>query len=107
MAAEHVVVASTTDSEEAALALASGVVAARLAACAQVIGPMTSVFHWDGGVQTEREWRVECKTAADRVDELTEHLRAEHSYDVPEIIVTPVTGGSADYLAWVVEQTRT
>lgn len=106
MPAEHVVVVSTTDSEQEARSLAAGAVEARLGACAQVVGPVTSVFRWDGAVQTEQEWRVEIKTAADRVPALTELLRAAHSYDVPEIIATPIEGGSADYLAWVVDETR-
>lgn len=103
---EHVVVLTTTDSETAATDLASGAVGARLAACAQVVGPITSVFRWDGAVQTEPEWRVELKTAADRVEALTGHLRERHSYDVPEIVATPIVGGGADYLAWLVAETR-
>ncbi|BBG04876.1 divalent cation tolerance protein [Pseudonocardia saturnea] len=99
-------VVTTTDSEPAARDLAAGAVAARLGACAQVVGPVTSVFRWDGAVQTEQEWRVEIKTAADRVDALTGHLRERHTYDVPEIIAAAVTGGSADYLSWVVAETR-
>ncbi|MEV1292420.1 divalent-cation tolerance protein CutA [Pseudonocardia sp. NPDC049635] len=99
-------VVTTTDSEAAARDLAAGAVAARLGACAQVAGPVTSVFRWDGAVQTETEWRVEIKTADDRVDALTHHLRQRHTYDVPEIIATPVTGGDADYLSWVLAETR-
>jgi periplasmic divalent cation tolerance protein len=104
MSSEHVVVASTTDSEEAARALAAGAIDAK--PCAQVVGPITSVFRWEGKVQTEQEWRVEFKTAADRVAALTEHIEAHHSYDVPEIIATPITGGSAEYLTWLVHETR-
>ena len=106
MLAEHVVVTSTTDSEEAARALATGAIGAGLGACAQVVGPVTSVFRWAGEVQTELEWRVEIKTAADRVPELTEHLRSRHTYDLPEIIATPIDGGSAEYLTWLVDETR-
>ncbi|MEQ3550377.1 divalent-cation tolerance protein CutA [Pseudonocardia nematodicida] len=101
-----VVVLTTTDSETAAKELAAGAVEARLGACAQVLGPITSVFRWEGAVQTEPEWRVEIKTAADRVEPLTAHLRERHSYDVPEIVATPLTGGSAEYLSWVVDETR-
>lgn len=103
---EHVVVLTTTDSEAAARELAAGAVEARLGACAQIVGPITSVFRWEGAVQTEQEWRVEIKTAADRVDTLTTHLSERHSYDEPEIIATPITGGSAGYLSWVVGETR-
>jgi periplasmic divalent cation tolerance protein len=106
MSPEHVIVASTTDNEETARTLAAGVIEAKLGACAQVLGPITSVYRWEGEVQTEQEWRVEIKTAADRVAALTEHIKANHSYDVPEIIATPITGGSADYLSWLVNETR-
>jgi periplasmic divalent cation tolerance protein len=106
MSAEHVIVTSTADSEQAARALAAGVIGAKLGACAQVVGPITSLFRWEGEVQTEQEWRVEVKTAADRVATLTEHIKANHSYDVPEVIATPITGGSAEYLSWLVDETR-
>jgi periplasmic divalent cation tolerance protein len=106
MSSEHVIVTSTTDSEDAARALAAGVIAAKLGACAQIVGPITSVYRWAGEVQTEPEWRVEIKTATDRVVALAEHIKAHHSYDVPEIIATPITGGSAEYLSWLVDETR-
>lgn len=106
MPSEPVIVASTTDNEEAARALAAGVIEAKLGACAQVVGPITSVYRWEGEVQTEQEWRVEIKTAADRVAALTEHIKANHSYDVPEVIATPITGGSPEYLSWLLDQTR-
>ncbi|MGH3977956.1 MAG: divalent-cation tolerance protein CutA [Pseudonocardiaceae bacterium] len=106
MSSGHAIVASTTDSADAARALAAGVIEARLGACAQIVGPITSVYRWEGEVQTEQEWRVEIKTTADRVAALTEHIKANHSYDVPEIIAIPITGGSAKYLSWLVDETR-
>lgn len=106
MPVDQVIVTSTTDSEATARALAAGAIEARLGACAQIVGPITSVYRWEGAVQTEPEWRVEIKTAADRVAALTEHLQAHHDYDVPEIIATPIVGGSRDYLAWLIEETR-
>lgn len=106
MSANHLIVATTTDSEETARALAASAIAARLGACAQIVGPIVSVFRWEGAVQTEPEWRVEIKTAADRANSLTEHLKAEHGYEVPEIVTTPIDGGSAEYLTWVSEETR-
>lgn len=102
----HVIVTTTTDSEQGARELAALVIEARAGACAQVVGPVTSVFNWADAVQTEREWRVEIKTAADRVGALTELIRANHTYDVPEVIATPITGGSAEYLEWLVAETR-
>lgn len=108
-----VVVVSTTDTAEEAERLARGLVAAHLAACVQVVGPIRSVFRWDApdddgadGIQVEQEWQLVVKTAADRVDDLTRHLVAAHSYDVPEVVAVPVTGGHGPYLQWVVEETR-
>lgn len=106
MVSEHVVVTSTTDSETAARELAAGIVDAKLGACAQIVGPVTSVFRWEGSVQTEQEWRLEVKTAVDRVPALVEHIKANHSYDVPEIIAAPISGGSPEYLSWLVAETR-
>jgi periplasmic divalent cation tolerance protein len=106
MSAEHVIVTSTVDSEAAARTLAAGAVEANLGACAQVVGPVTSVFRWNGEIQTEQEWRVEIKTAADRAAALTGHLTAHHTYETPEIIATPITAGSPAYLAWLVRETR-
>ena len=106
MPSEHVIVASTTDNEDVARTLATGVIEAKLGACAQIVGPITSVSRWAGEVQTEQEWRVEIKTATDRVTALTEHIKAHHGYDVPEIIATPISGGSAEYLSWLVDETR-
>jgi periplasmic divalent cation tolerance protein len=102
----HAVVTTTVDSQAAADALARAVVEARAAACAQVVGPITSTYWWDGEVTTGQEWQVVCKTTADAVDRLTEVIRARHTYEVPEIVAVPVTGGNQDYLRWVTDETR-
>jgi periplasmic divalent cation tolerance protein len=106
MVAEHVIVTSTTDSETAAQELAAQVIEERLGACAQVVGPVTSVYRWEGAVRTDQEWRVEIKTTAARVAALTERIRQLHAYDLPEVVATPIEGGSADYLAWVTTEVR-
>jgi periplasmic divalent cation tolerance protein len=104
---KHFQVSTTTDSKDAAAGLARSAVEARLAACGQVVGPIESVYWWEGKVDTAVEWLVLFKTTADRSDGLVEHLRSRHSYDVPEIIVTPITGGNSAYLSWVRDETRT
>jgi len=104
--AEHVVVLTTVDSEAAARTIATSAIEARLAACAQVVGPITSVFRWEGEVQTATEWRIECKAPADRSGALEEFLNLRHPYDLPEVVVMPITGGSPRYLSWLVSETR-
>jgi len=106
MSADAVVVTTTIDDRSKAEGLARGVVQARLAACAQVGGPVSSVYWWQGEVETAQEFTVAFKTRSAVVDELVAHLKAEHSYDVPEILVTPVTGGNADYLTWIANETQ-
>jgi periplasmic divalent cation tolerance protein len=104
--AEYVQVLTTVDSEEAGVTLARGVVEARLAACVQVVGPIRSLFWWEGKVDDAREWQLLMKTTSERLPELEEHIKANHSYDTPEIIETEIIGGSAEYLGWVSEETR-
>lgn len=99
-------VETTVDSRDGAERLARSVVEHRLAACAQVSGPITSFYRWEGRVRADEEWTVVVKTAADRLDELTAHLGEVHPYDVPEVVAVPVTGGNPAYLEWVRDETR-
>ena len=102
---DYVVVTTTTDSAEEAERLARSAVEAGLAACAQVSAPITSTYWWNGAVETASEYRVEFKTRAALGERLTAHVRASHSYDTPEVIVTPIVGGNPDYLAWIDRET--
>lgn len=103
---EHLRVETTIDDRDAADRLAASVVEARLAACAQLVGPIRSTYWWDGAATTDEEWLIVMKTAADRLDDLVAHLRGAHPYDVPEIVAVPVVGGNPDYLDWLTAETR-
>ncbi|AJC60126.1 MULTISPECIES: divalent-cation tolerance protein CutA [Streptomyces] len=103
--AEFLAVLTTTDSEERAQNLAATAVEARLAACAQIDGPIKSVYQWQGNIETDAEWRVLYKTTAARYADLEKHIKAVHTYDTPEIIATPITGGSNEYLSWLRAET--
>lgn len=97
----HCMAVTTIDDAEAARRLANGIVEARLAACAQIVGPVTSVYRWDGEVRADQEWQLWIKTTTAALDALTAHIEANHPYDVPEVIATPVIGGSTPYLTWL------
>ncbi|GGZ72679.1 divalent-cation tolerance protein CutA [Streptomyces echinoruber] len=103
--ADWLTVLTTTDDQGRAEALARGAIEARVAACAQVSGPVTSVYRWKGEVRTAPEWQVLFKTTGARYDALEAYLREAHDYDTPEIIATPIVRGSADYLRWLEEET--
>jgi periplasmic divalent cation tolerance protein len=87
MPTEHVVVTFTTDSKALADSMCTEVIGAELGACAQIEGPITSVFRWHGEVHTEHEWRVEIETTRDQVDAVVEHIRSKHGVEVPEVAV--------------------
>lgn len=91
----------TVPDREAALVLGRSAVEARLAACAQVGGPIRSVYRWTGAVEEADEWTVVFKTTADRYQGLEGFVRDNHPYEVPEILCTPVSAGNPDYLEWV------
>ncbi len=94
----------TVGSREAALTLARSAVEARLAACAQVSGPVHSVYRWQGEVEEADEFVVVFKTSFAGYSALAEFIDEHHSYDVPEIVCLPIVKGHPAYLKWVVEQ---
>ncbi|MEU8260195.1 divalent-cation tolerance protein CutA [Micromonospora sp. NPDC048999] len=100
------VVTTVVDARRVADVLAAAAVAGRLAACAQVGGQVDSTYWWQSAIQTTGEWSVQFKTTPDRVDALVDQIRLNHPYEVPEILVTRVECGNADYASWVREQTR-
>ena len=80
-------------------------VEARLAACAQVSGPVRSTYWWEGEVCSADEWVVTFKTTGLRVEDLGRRVREAHSYEVPEIVVSELVGGDPDYLSWIASET--
>jgi len=78
----------------------------RLAACVNVLGGIRSMFWWEGAVQKESEVAFIAKTAEDRLEALTQEVRAQHSYDVPCVVALPMEGGDAEFLDWIVAATR-
>jgi len=93
------------DDRDALARLLRTAVERRLAACGQLLGPMTSAFRWDGEVQQAEEWLGLLKTTAACVDELVDFLAGAHGYDLPEVLVTPAAGGLTGYLDWVRAET--
>lgn len=98
-------VTTAVDEEAAAAELAAILVAERLAACAQILGPVQSVYRWDGDVRHAREWLIVAKTTDARLPELTARIRALHRYDVPEIVALPIAAGDPAYLRWIQRET--
>ena len=99
------VVLTTVGSAGEGESLARSIVEAKLAACVQILPQMTSVYFWEGKIQSEPEHLLLIKTLEEKFDELSEFIRKNHSYDVPEIVAIPAEKVSDDYLKWIREVT--
>ncbi len=98
------VVTATCPDEATAARLAEELVRSGLVACAQVGGPITSVYRWQGAVERDEEWTLTVKTDAATAGRVVEAIVAAHPYDVPEVLVGAVEGGHVPYLDWVCEE---
>ncbi|MBA9002120.1 divalent-cation tolerance protein CutA [Thermomonospora cellulosilytica] len=103
---EYVQVQTAVPTREEGLRIARAAVDGRLAACAQVVGPMTSTYRRKGEVQVDEEYLLLLKTRADAYPALERLIHELHSYSVAEIISLPLNGGLASYLAWMDEETQ-
>jgi len=91
---------TTFASRDAAVACAERLVRARLAACVQVDGPVTSTYFWKGAVEQAEEWRCACKTTRATSAACIVAIIAGHGYETPQVVVIPVEVTPA-YAAWV------
>ncbi len=98
-------VMTTTEKKEEALRIARHLVEKGLAACVQVVGPIASIYRWQGKIEQAEEWQCLIKSRQDLFEKLAEAIRAIHPYETPEIIATEISAGSADYLKWLREET--
>ena len=98
---EVVLVLTTVADDGSAESLARTLVEEKLAACVNVLPPMTSIYRWKGAVERETERQVVMKTTRAFVPALERRVKQLHSYDLPEFIVIDAAGGSNAYLAWV------
>ena len=95
----------TAGSGEEARKIAGELVASRLAACANIIDGMRSVYRWEGRIQEDREVVLIAKTTEERLAALTDTVRRLHSYDCPCVVAIPVSGGNTAFLEWVTAET--
>jgi len=99
-------VITTTENREDADRIAQRLVEDRLAACVQVLGPISSTYRWQSKVETAQEWQCWAKSRRQLYDQLEEAIRRIHPYDEPEILALPILAGSEGYLAWLGKQVR-
>ncbi|KAG9450785.1 hypothetical protein H6P81_010750 [Aristolochia fimbriata] len=101
-----IVVYVTVPNKEAGKKLAESIIKEKLAACVNRVPGIESVYWWDGQVQADSEELLIIKTRESLLQPLTQHVKANHEYDLPEVIAMPITGGNEKYLEWIKNSTR-
>lgn len=94
------IIHTTVGNSEVAEQLATKLVETKLAGCVQIDGPLASIYHWQGKLQKDTEFRLSCKTTLAQREIIVEFLQANHPYEVPEIVVIDVEP-SQSYAAWI------
>ncbi|MFO7915296.1 MAG: divalent-cation tolerance protein CutA [Candidatus Krumholzibacteriales bacterium] len=97
----YIQVITTVDDREDAQRIARAVVEKRLAACVQIIGPVSSMYWWEDNIVEENEHICLMKTRENLYRELEQAIIDEHAYEIPEIVAVPVSAGSAGYFEWM------
>lgn len=97
------IVLTTVASRDEGEKLARLIVEEKLAACVQILPQMTSVYFWEGKVQSESEHLLLAKTLEENFDDLSEFIKKNHSYDVPEIVAIEAEKVSNDYRKWMAD----
>ena len=96
----------TCADEQEARHIARAVLEERLAACANILGKVESLYWWQGQLEQDGEAALLLKTRADLVARLMELVRSRHSYEVPCIVAWPISEGDPDYLQWLSQETE-
>ena len=99
--ASRVVVLVTTATEEEAHRIAEMLLNQRKVACVNIVPGLSSLFWWEGKLDSAQEGLLIIKTRASVLPELVEAVKEAHSYEVPEIVALPIIDGNEDYLKWI------
>jgi periplasmic divalent cation tolerance protein len=97
------IILSTTGSREEAQTIARALVERKLAACVNLVGPIESVYRWQGAVETNEEFLLVIKTTAAACAGVRELIRQLHSYELPECVELAIEDGLPKYLEWIGE----
>ncbi len=101
---QFIEVTSTCSNHEEAKRLAELLVERKLAACVQISPSVESVYRWKGAIETSTEYCIHAKTVAELYTAVESAIRADHSYDTPQVMAIPVVAGSTEYLEWLADQ---
>ncbi len=97
----------TTRDKNEAIQIGRLLVEKRLVACVNILDNMTSIYQWQGNIEEDQETVMIAKTRQDLFEEVVSTVKAHHSYDCPCIVAVPIAEGNPEYLAWLVQETKT
>lgn len=102
----HIIVLMTTASREEAEKITHNLLKQKWIACANIVGPVSSMFWWKDKINRENEFLVLMKTRSNLFEKLAATIKQMHSYEVPEIIAVPITKGEKSYMDWLSSSLR-
>ena len=102
----YIQVVTTTEKRQDAEKIAKSLVERRLAACAQLVGPIVSTYWWKDNIETAEEWQCLIKSKKSFYSKAEKAIKMLHPYETPEIIALPIVSGSDDYLEWLNDQLK-
>ena len=106
MESKHIIVLVTTPNNEEAQKIAQAILGNRKAACVNIINKVNSTYWWLDKIESSEESMLVIKTEVRLLNALTELVKKNHSYAMPELIALPVVGGNPDYLKWLEKTLR-
>ncbi|MEM2915366.1 MAG: divalent-cation tolerance protein CutA [Candidatus Bathyarchaeia archaeon] len=104
---KFVQVLTTCETKDRAEKIAEALVNRKAAGCVQIIGPVTSIYRWKGQIEKAEEWLCIIKTKSELYDEVEKIVIQNHTYETPEVILTPIIEGSKEYLKWLRNEVKT
>lgn len=102
----HIVIFVTASSKREARKIAQALIKQKAAACVNIIDKIESLFRWQGRLDSAKEALLIVKSTKDRLNRIITIVKANHSYQVPEIIAMPIIAGDKPYLRWIDESLR-
>lgn len=101
------IVITNTPDRDVALKIARALIERRLAACVNILAECTSIYRWQGKLETATEVPLMIKTRAAIYDDVEAAIKSLHPYELPEIVAVPIERGLPDFLEWINAETVT
>jgi periplasmic divalent cation tolerance protein len=103
---DFIQISTTAGKREEAERISREMLERRLAACAQIIGPIKSLYWWKGNIEETQEWLILIKTRKELYSQAEQAIASLHSYETPEILAVPIVEGSRNYSDWLMMETN-